>query len=102
MKFYRYMSIEEFNKLVCGVVLTRDSKHFNGKYYKKAKTTSHGFCFVGEETSGVYADPINIDDWYATVGVCEYCVESYSRETMKPLRYAFVESCRNYQWYDFN
>lgn len=162
MKYYRYMSLKEFEKLAAGVVLKRDSKYFNGKHYKKARTTSHGFCFVGEETeistsvekyiyneetdedvlyyedvdemfspvdcisfldgivtddvlvefenisaeleetSGVYADPINVDDWCARVIVDEYCVDSYSRDTMKPVRYALVNGCRDYQWYDFN
>lgn len=45
MKLYRYMSINEFLKLMSGEELTNINK------FSMNRTDSEGFCFLGEETS---------------------------------------------------
>ena len=43
------------------------------------------------ESGGRYADPINAYDFFASIGVKEYCATSYDCGTFIPLRYAPVE-----------
>lgn len=45
MKLYRYMSINEFLKLMSGEKLTNTNK------FSMNRTDSEGFCFLGEETT---------------------------------------------------
>lgn len=45
MKLYRYMSINEFLKLMSGEKLTNTNK------FSMNRTDSEGFCFLGEETA---------------------------------------------------
>lgn len=45
MKLYRYMSINEFLKLMSGEKLTNINK------FSMNRTDSEGFCFLGEETA---------------------------------------------------
>lgn len=45
MKLYRYMSINEFLKLMSGEELTNINK------FSMNRTDSEGFCFLGEETA---------------------------------------------------
>lgn len=45
MKLYRYMSINEFLKLMSGEELTNTNK------FSMNRTDSEGFCFLGEETA---------------------------------------------------
>ena len=44
-KYYRYMSNEEFQKILAGVVL-----EYTNDAWVNANTTSDGFCFLAEET----------------------------------------------------
>lgn len=56
-----------------------------------------------QESFGIYADPINCD-YYATIDIVEYCAKSYSRDTMRPTRYAIVGEYyhQGVDWYTFN
>ena len=107
MKYYRFMSKNEFEKLINGETLKNDKKH-------QAKTNSVGFCFmkyddykpkdayefmsgivsedicvVFETTKkltksyGVYADPDLSNGWFASITVDEYCIKEYSLQNFK-------------------
>ena len=135
MKFYRFMSMKEFNKMSSGADIT-------GKKSFEARTTSTGVCFLAEkvvchdvtgnytlspekaldflygvvdnevlvefntdmelrQSTGVYASLCG--GWCDTMTVEEYCIPSYNRNTMKPLRYGFVELWNDkVEWYPFN
>lgn len=45
MKVYRYMSLKEFSKMSCGMVMTSEKK------FTRCNTASEGFCFIGEKTA---------------------------------------------------
>lgn len=45
MKYYRFMSKLEYTKLLNGSILTNDNPH------DKSRTSSHGFCFLREDSS---------------------------------------------------
>lgn len=54
------------------------------------------------ETCGQYADPC-ICEWGAYISITEYCAPSYSRDSIRPLRYALVDAIRDTcDWYGFN
>lgn len=135
MKFYRYMSMKEFEKMSMGIDIV-------GKESFKARTTSTGVCFLAEkvvcrdvtgnytlspensleflygvvdnevlvefdtnielrQSNGVYASLCG--SWCDTMTVEEYCIPSYNRDAMKPLRYGFVELWNDkVEWYPFN
>lgn len=135
MKFYRFMSRKEFNKMSSGVDIV-------GKESFKARTTSTGVCFLAEkvvchdvtrnyilspektldflygvvnnevlvefntdielrQSTGVYASLCG--GWCDTMTVEEYCIPSYNRDIMKPLRYGFVELWNDkVEWHPFN
>lgn len=134
MKFYRFMSMKEFNKMEAGVNII-------GKKSFKAKTTSTGVCFLSEQTicedddhkatigveqaydllCGIVSDDIVVEfesrqkmtesygiyasifgtAYFDTMVVTEYCVPSYNRENMIPIRYGMIDGFR-IKWYPFN
>lgn len=124
MSYFRFMSMNEFQKLTSGMTLSHCKNSF------KARTESVGFCFLNSvefsveyshmflvgivsddvvvefecnteltESVGIYANPCG--NYYDIMTVKEYCVRSYSRDTMKPIRYGFV-TFGKVTWYDFN
>lgn len=56
-----------------------------------------------KHTVGVYASPFS-DDWDDMALADEYCIPSYNREIMRPVRYTvdFGYYSKNTQWWDFN
>lgn len=42
------------------------------------------------ESFGIYADPIQCDDWYACIEIQEYCIDQYSRDTFEMTRYGIL------------
>lgn len=128
MKLYRYMSINEFNKMLAGIDII-------GKTHLNARTVSVGVCFLGENTEGfmpeecieflsgivdndvlvefsvqnaenitesfgIYAKPFC--DYDETILVTEYCISKYNRDTFIPTRYAIVECWNHAKWYSIN
>lgn len=115
MKIFRFMSKEEFDKLLAGEILVNNKKH-------DANTNSIGFCFmegdpeycyeflsgiVSDEVCvvfetkkelnksfGIYADPNGF--FYDTITQDEYCTEEYNLEDFK-----MVKMCipRKFKWY---
>lgn len=126
MKLYRYMSTDEFTKMIAGINLVNKNTFTNNR------TESAGFCFLSENTngytpveailflqgivtndvlveftvdpklvsksSGVYIDPV--EDGLLIID--EYCTVSYNRDLFKPCKYALVENSGKAIWYDFN
>lgn len=128
MKYYRYMSEKELNKLLKGDII-------EGRIHK-ARTSSVGVCFLGESTNvhgadwnaiecyeflsgivssdvlvefdteiklneswGIYADPAPYSGWFDTISITEYCIGSYSLENFKITRIArFSEDEWNFVW----
>lgn len=109
MKLFRYMSKNEFNKLINGETLKNDKKH-------TGFTDSVGFCFMeGEEGTaeycydflsgivsnevlvlfetdkelkkgyGRYADPYG--SFFDTIMKTEYSITEYNKDIIKPLKY---------------
>lgn len=67
MKIYRFMSIEELNKLLAGVELVNESKH------KGSRTSSEGFCFLPSLTVVMvddYSEKYLTEDGYEPKRVC--------------------------------
>ena len=135
MKFYRFMSMKEFNKMSSGVDIT-------GKKSFEARTTSTGVCFLSEQTlckddnhkatinveqaydflCGIVSDDIIVEfearqemtesygvyasifgtAYFDTMVVTEYCVPSYNRDNMIPVRYGMIDDCCRIEWYPFN
>ena len=129
MKLFRFMSKEEFNKLVKGATL-------NNKKIHTGNTNSIGFCFMeGNEKDaeysyeflggcvsddvcvifeteeklnkswGIYADPYG--SFFDTIEKIEYCTETYSFKKFKPIKYAtnvryIWDDEDKWIWEDFN
>ena len=54
------------------------------------------------ESYGIYADPMT-DGWDDFIEATEYCIPSYSLDTLKPIRYAmFRGSWNTFDWYPWN
>ena len=134
MKFYRFMSMKEFNKMSSG-------NDIIGKKSFKARTTSTGVCFLSEKILckdddhkatinvekaydflyGVVSDDIVVEfesrqemtesygiyasifgsAYFDTMVVTEYCVPSYNRDNMIPVRYGTIDDWR-IEWHPFN
>ncbi len=67
MKVYRYMSRREFTKLLSGETLVNQSQ------FENCRTSSEGFCFLGEESNGY--DPIDAFDFLKGIVSEEILVE---------------------------
>ena len=132
MKFYRFMSMKEFNKMSSGVDIV------GKKSFEAYRTTSTGVCFLSEqilckddehkatinvekaydflygvvsndivvefecrqkmtESYGIYASIFGPD----TMVVTEYCVPSYNRDNMIPVRYGTIDDWL-IEWHPFN
>ena len=115
MKIFRFMSKEEFDKLLAGETLVNNKNH-------KANTNSIGFCFMKDDPEycyeflsgivsdevcvvfetkkelnksfGIYADPSG--SFFDNIAKDEYCTEEYSLEDFK-----IVKMCipRKFKWY---
>ena len=131
MKFYRFMSMKEFNKMSSGVDIV-------GKKSFKARTTSTAVCFLSEHTLckddehkatinvekaydflyGIVSDDIVVEfearqemtESYGvytsifgpdTMVMTEYCTPSYNRNNMIPVRYGMIDDWR-FEWHLFN
>lgn len=122
--FYRFMTFKELAKVTSGMTLSKNKKY-------KARTASTGYCFMStadnspeeafkflsgivsedvvvlfeahqqlKESCGMYATPYG--DWYDTMVVREYCTNSYSRETMIPVKYGIIDKWGKIDWYNWN
>lgn len=117
MKFYRYMSMKEFQKMSAGCDIF-------GKNSFKARTNSEGVCFLGENTlvddrdfspiqcyiflNGIVSSDILVEfeaadgveleeafgiyadpygDYYDCMSITEYNLPMYNRDIMRPVRY---------------
>lgn len=67
MKLYRYMSSVEFRKLMNGETLVNTSYHWG------ERTSSRGFCFLGEDSVGY--SPIEAFDFLSGIVTADYLVE---------------------------
>ena len=116
MQLFRFMSKEEFQKYQNGETLVNETIHrSNGQrtnsvgfcfmdcnedypewaYEFLAGIVSNDVCAVFEadkklltESYGIYADPDNFLDWFATVQKREYCCTSYDKNTFRLVKYA--------------
>ena len=122
-KLFRFMSREEFEKLIKGENLKNNTKH-------QARTNSVGFCFMeGKEEDaeysyeylssvvsdevcvlfetdiklnrsyGIYANPYG--SFFSTITEEEYCIEEYNKKTIKPIKYCTnFDNCfwKNEEW----
>ena len=135
MKFYRFMSMKEFNKMISGADIV-------GKKSFEARTTSTGVCFLSEQTlckhdeykatinveqaydflCGIVSDDIVVEfeaqqkltesygiyasifgsAYFDTMVVTEYCVPSYNRNNMIPVRYGMLKDYWRIEWHPFN
>ena len=118
MIVYRFMSEEEYNKLMRGETLVNTTKH-------ESKTDSVGFCFMPmeqdvpeeayrymsgivsndvcvvfdvaeeelQESYGIYSNP-NTFIWGDCVQKTEYCTTEYDKKRFRPLRV-----CKDYSWW---
>lgn len=123
MKVFRFMSNEEYEKLIKGETLVNETKH-------KAHTTSRGFCFMNLNDNppevafhyliglvcpevcvifnvknknvlnkgyGRYTD-INSDEFFATCIREEYYTTKYNKNDLEP-----IKVCKkiDYDWLDY-
>lgn len=132
MKFYRFMSMKEFNKMSSG------NDIIGKKSFEAYRTTSTGVCFLSEQTlckDDDHKATINVEKAYDflygivsndivvefesrqemtesygiyasifganTMIVTEYCVPSYNRENMIPVRYGTIDDW-SIEWHPFN
>lgn len=54
-----------------------------------------------DETVGCYANPFT-NDYYDYIVIKEFCIKSYDREKIVPLRYGYVDFSYNVKWYNVN
>ena len=109
MKYYRYMSFAEYEKLMAGEKLVSHNEHAD------KRTTGFGFCFLGEDSNGyepyealdflygivsddvlvefttdlqlqacraTYSNPMG--EFWETMEITEYCTSAYNISTMAP------------------
>lgn len=120
MKYFRFMSIEEFKKLLNNEELINNTVH-------KAFTNSVGFCFMRyneepeeayeylsgivsnnvcavfetkkrlKKTYGIYADPYGY--FFDTVTNDEYCTKKYNLKDFKIVKFAIPKYKGKWKWY---
>lgn len=121
MKYFRFMSLSEFDKLINKEKLYNNTKH-------DGRTNSLGFCFMNlkddepeeayeylsgvvseevcvlfetnkklKESWGIYADPYGA--FFDTIIRTEYCTTQYSIEDFKILKVAIPDLWEKWKWY---